>query len=208
MQSDTIIGIVGAVVLVGVMVGVFAYEFNNDPDTGATPEEEQQRQMAAFTDAYPDYAAEEDIDGDGVPNYMDDDIDGDGTSNQNDTATETTMEISGSAAAGPTGNTDSVHSFEVASGATGYHAEITYSTLGTPADNTLQTLEIDVTGPDGFTGSAGSCTGGGGSFTCTSSWQDLMPAGTYTLTVSHNGVAGQVPMGQSLSFTGEVVVHY
>ncbi len=86
MQSDTVIGIVGAVVLVAVMIGVFAYEYNNAPeDVGNTPDPTTPAgQMALFAAAYPELNATDDIDLDGTPNYMDDDIDGDGMNNTAD----------------------------------------------------------------------------------------------------------------------------
>ncbi len=37
--SDTVVGIVGSVVLVAVMVGVFVYEYNNAPEPEETPDD-------------------------------------------------------------------------------------------------------------------------------------------------------------------------
>lgn len=80
--TDTIVGIVGAVVLVGVMAGVFVYEYNNQPagtDGGDGGD-------GSLGGAFSHLADDEDIDGDGIPNGEDPDVDGDGVENGNDTA--------------------------------------------------------------------------------------------------------------------------
>lgn len=74
--TDTIVGIVGAVVLVGVMAGVFIYEYNQPDDP--TPIDEGPDEPTGFAADYPTLAAAEDMDGDGVPNEEDPDMDGDG----------------------------------------------------------------------------------------------------------------------------------
>lgn len=101
MQSDTVIGIVGAVVLVAVMIGVFAYEYNNAPeaDNGLPDPSTPAGQQALFAAAYPTLNATDDIDGDGLANFEDDDIDGDGTDNGNDTTVEVVFDLSHSAPA-------------------------------------------------------------------------------------------------------------
>lgn len=87
-HSDTIIGIVGAVVLVAVMVGVFVYEYNNVETDGGD-----------FAARFPGLDPDGDLDGDGITNAMDDDIDGDGTPNADDATT--TRAFSDSGALGP-----------------------------------------------------------------------------------------------------------
>jgi len=73
--TDTLVGIAGAVLLAGIMVSVFAYEYNNAPDDAVDPDN-QDSKTAIFKAAYPTLNATEDIDQDGVPNYDDSDIDG------------------------------------------------------------------------------------------------------------------------------------
>ena len=81
MHRDTVVGIVGAVVLVAVMVAVFWYEYTQVPDGEEDPDT---RAGSAFAARYPSLAPSEDMDGDGVPNVADDDMDGDGVNNTSD----------------------------------------------------------------------------------------------------------------------------
>lgn len=80
MKTDTIIGIVGSILLVGVMVGVFIYEYN----TVEEQNEDQLRRDIFAQGSFSHLDANEDIDGDEIPNYLDDDLDGDGISNNMD----------------------------------------------------------------------------------------------------------------------------
>ncbi len=77
MQSDTVIGIVGAVVLVAVMVGVFAYEYNNVEEPTGDDRTEQEQRMDRFNSTYPALDPFGNIDDDDLLNWEDDDIDGD-----------------------------------------------------------------------------------------------------------------------------------
>jgi len=94
--TDTVVGIIGAIVLVGVMAGVFVYEYNqSEPpvDDGDTP--------PTFQETYPFLNATEDIDGDGTRNDNDTDLDGDGILNADDEAVNTTFAMTGSLGADP-----------------------------------------------------------------------------------------------------------
>jgi hypothetical protein len=73
--TDTVVGIVGAVLLAGIMVSVFVYEYNNAPDNVV---DREQALIDAFRAAHPLLDPLEDIDGDGIPNYEDPDMDGNG----------------------------------------------------------------------------------------------------------------------------------
>lgn len=75
--TDTVVGIVGAVLLAGVMVAVFVYEYNNPPAATGDGDLEAARH-AAFAANHPLLNATEDLDHDGLPNYEDADMDGDG----------------------------------------------------------------------------------------------------------------------------------
>lgn len=74
--KDTFIGIIGALLLVGVMVGVFVYEYDNVEDPGPEPD--------GFGVRYPYLDPDEDIDRDGLINSEDDDLDGDNVTNEED----------------------------------------------------------------------------------------------------------------------------
>lgn len=130
MQSDTVIGIVGAVVLVAVMVGVFAYEYNNTPDIDTDDDDSDAAKMAAFNETYGLLAATEDLDADGVPNYLDMDMDGDGINNTEDETIAVTFYFNGTAAANtnPAGNGPaSSFEFFVGTGATHTHITLMYT---------------------------------------------------------------------------------
>lgn len=92
MKSDTLIGIIGSILLIGIMVGVFAYEYNNVDDV----DQDEIRKEAFNKGQYGHLHAEGDLDGDGVPNFKDADLDGDGTSNGDDATLERIFEFSDS----------------------------------------------------------------------------------------------------------------
>src|SRR5688572_20840856 len=90
--TDTVVGIVGAVLLVAVMAGVFAYEYNNPVED--VPDDSSQR--SHFEEDYVGLSAGDDLDGDGTANYLDDDIDGDGSPNDGDDMLNVLVPVSGS----------------------------------------------------------------------------------------------------------------
>jgi hypothetical protein len=80
MKSDTFIGIIGSILLVGIIIGVFVYEYNSVEELTA---EELQKQSFARSE-YSHLEAEGNIDGDEFLNFEDDDLDGDGVPNASD----------------------------------------------------------------------------------------------------------------------------
>ena len=76
-STDTVVGIVGAVLLAGIMVGVFVYEYNNPAVPGPLLPTEEGK-MAAFRSVYKGLNATEDLDGDNLANYNDTDMDDNG----------------------------------------------------------------------------------------------------------------------------------
>src|SRR5688572_28436495 len=113
--TDTVVGIVGAVLLVAVMAGVFAYEYNN-PVAAEDPGSEG-GMRAAFASAYPGMSADDDVDEDGQANNADDDLDGDGTPNAADSDVSVHSEAGAvlGPAAGPS-NPSFSHTFVVGNG--------------------------------------------------------------------------------------------
>lgn len=125
--TDTVVGVVGALVLIAVMVGVFAYEYNQadeDPD-GA-----DDGRLSDFEQRFGFLAPQEDIDGDGVANVDDDDLDGDGTNNTDDA--DVVVETSMTGMIGPVGEVRLVLGFEVGTGNRGIVAEAIYSIVAPP----------------------------------------------------------------------------
>lgn len=198
--TDTIVGIVGAVLLVAVMAGVFVYEYNNPV---APPDSEEGRQQAFMRD-YPALSPQDDIDGDGVPNYMDDDIDGDGTPNEADRDVSTHREMSG--ALGPQVGTVVVPSltmpFYVGNGSVHIVGTVTASAQ---APNPLFSGNwvVELLRPDGTVAdNQASAPGGGGTFTVETSEGDEIPAGTWSIRVTQNqaGAGGSVHIAADVHY--------
>lgn len=120
MKSDTLIGIIGSVLLVGIIIGVFVYEYNN-------VEEQSAEEMALEAFARSDYShmeARGDIDGDGTPNFQDTDMDGDGVHDTVDAEIAVTFNLTndfGPALAGEIGS----HQAEAFQGASAIDVQIT-----------------------------------------------------------------------------------
>ncbi len=201
--TDTVVGIVGAVVLVAVMAGVFVYEYNNE-DAGASELQEQEH----FEEDFLGLDASQDMDGDGVPNYQDDDIDGDGIANASDDSLSTVFAVSGSVGqATPTSQgTPYTQSFAVQNGSEHLQGSVSYQrTSGTVASPSLQAT---ITGPDGFSAQATSTTSGN-TVTMTFDVSEEMPAGEYTLTISNVALAGPLSVSPgATSVTGNLELHY
>src|SRR5688572_1405226 len=140
--TDTVVGIVGAVLLVAVMAGVFVYEYNNPAEAeDLTPE----GRMAAFEGQYEGMSATDDVDGDDTPNYEDDDLDGDGTPNANDTATATAFSMNGQL--GPAGTAVSMPIY-AGNGTVHIMATVT-AALAVPNPLVSGNLIIQLVNPDG-----------------------------------------------------------
>ncbi len=68
--TDTVVGIVGAALLLAVMVGVFVYEYNNAP-ASASPDAQK---LADFGSKHPAMDPMGDVDQDGILNYNETDL--------------------------------------------------------------------------------------------------------------------------------------
>lgn len=204
MQSDTVIGIVGAVVLVAVMVGVFAYEYNNAPDTDIDDGPDLSTdagKMAFFNDTYAGLDAREDLDGDGTANYLDEDIDGDGTLNAADNTTcvcDQTFTGSVGATSGADAPENNENTFFLGRGHKGGELTVTWSVTTNPVTNApVDDLSVSISGIP-CTKAAG---GDGQIATC-----DLNGAepGDYTVVVTHSNPAAL----QAKSFSGAYSIFY
>jgi hypothetical protein len=193
--TDTVVGIVGAVLLVAVMAGVFAYEYNNP----AEPEDlSPEGRMASFEEDYEGMSAGDDIDSDGTPNYLDHDIDGDGTNNENDTTVTTTHEMSG--AAGPTAQLSLA--FYAGNGTVHITATVTVA-LQVPNPLVSGNVIVELLRPDGSVAdNQASTPGGSGTFTVETQEGDEIPAGEWRVVVRPNQVG--VPITAEI----DAEVHY
>lgn len=192
MQTDTLIGIVGAAVLVAVMVGVFAYEYNNTPEddgNGGGGDGDDPARMEAFREAYPTLNATEDIDEDGVPNWQEDNL-----------TLHVVKDIDGAVAArsSPTENpSDTSNTFRVYTGFTSGTVTVTWDTTAAPGTGTVvDNLSVSISG-------LGACSNGDGTATCDLAGAE--PGEEYTITVQH---AGPPAGAQPKSFEGTVELHY
>jgi|ERR1041385_1931135 hypothetical protein len=199
--TDTVVGIVGAVLLVAVMAGVFAYEYNNPAPADATSD---QGQKDSFAHKYAALNATDDIDGDGIPNYKDADMDGDGVSNANDTAVGVAIKVAGTIPTGPTapGSPAAAGStpFNAGTGVVHVLAFVNYTASPLPVQQySLQASLLDSAGKSVASGTA---TTTGGRTTIKIDTSDVM-AGAYKLVVS---MTGADPQGGT--YDGVIQVHY
>lgn len=193
--TDTVVGIVGAVLLVAVMGGVFVYEYNNPAEAEDTSDAGLR---ADFEEHYQGMSAGDDIDDDGVANYMDDDVDGDGASNENDTTVATMHEMTGA-----TGAQNSISMpFYVGNGSV--HVTATVVT-NLQAGNPLVSgnVIVELVRPDGTVADNQASTPGGSStFTVETQEGDEVPTGEWSVVVRPN----QVGLPGTAQITAEV--HY
>jgi hypothetical protein len=199
--SDTLVGIVGAVVLVAVMAGVFVYEYNN-PTTNGSGDMSDKHHL--FMDTHPALNATDDIDQDGIPNVDDDDLDGDGIPNGNDTDVVRKVPTPGNRPQVAPGSTDAgaVFPLYVGEGAVRIEGTLTYNTTTpspAPAD---KVLSVVVRNAEGQTVAAGTATRSGTTVTVLYATKDAVPAGNYTIVVSLNAPA------TATAFNGAAFVHY
>ena len=201
--TDTVVGIVGAVLLVAVMAGVFAYEYNN-PATADTMSDAGQKN--AFASHYAGLNATDDIDGDGIPNYKDTDIDGDGVANANDTSVGVAIKVSGAVpmTASPMSTQLAAQAFTAGTGVEHILAFVNY-TVPTPsplpAAYSLQASLVDGSGQTVKNGIA-TTSGSSVSIKIDSEGADLV-AGKYELRISMSGANPQAG-----SYSGVILVHY
>ena len=200
--TDTVVGIVGAVVLVAVMAGVFVYEYNN-AEGGPMAIEEQQKH---FEEDYPGLVATQDIDGDGIQNFNDTDLDGDGVDNAEDDSLAVNVPVSGTVAQA-TGQAGAPYTqtFTVSNGTEHLGGTITYTrqsgSVPTPS------LQATLTGPGGFTHNAVPTTNGN-TVTMTFDVMEELAPGEYTLTVRHAPSAGPLTVSQAAPIMGNLEIHY
>lgn len=201
--TDTVVGIVGAVVLVAVMAGVFVYEYNNT-EGGASSIEEMQEH---FEEDYAGLSATQDIDGDGIQNFNDTDLDGDGVNNTEDTEITQTIPVSANVAApSPTGSAPYTQSFTVGNGTEHFQGTLTYTrTNGAVA---VPNVQATLSGPSGSSTVTATSTTSGNTVTLTFNVEEPLEPGQYTLTLTNTAPAGPIPVGQPATVTGTLEVHY
>jgi hypothetical protein len=193
--TDTVVGIVGAVLLVAVMAGVFVYEYNNPAEA---EDLSPSGQMASFEEHYEGMSAGDDIDQDGTPNYMDTDLDGDGTENGNDTDVTTTSSMSNGAA----GMATTTMPFYVGNGSVHVTATVTTS-FAVPNPLVTGNFIIELVRPDNSVAdNQASSPGGSGTFTVETQEGDEIMPGEWKVVVRPN----QVGVPASAQITSEV--HY
>ena len=185
--TDTVVGIVGAVLLVAVMAGVFVYEYNNPVESADPNSEEGMR--AAFLESNPGLSPGDDIDGDGQANFEDEDLDGDGTPNAADADVSVHSEMSGALgpSAGPATNELSL-GLIVGNGSV--HVTATVTTSAQVANPLFSgNFVIQLLRPDGTVADdQASQPGGTNTFTVETQEGDDIPTGTWTVRVTQNQV--------------------
>jgi hypothetical protein len=197
--TDTVVGIVGAVALVAVMVGVFVYEYNNEPETADGVTMTDQENRTHFEADWAGLNATDDLDNDGQANYMDSDLDGDGVDNTNDTEEVAyTQDLSGSVGA-QGGSAVVTIPVEVATGA--HEIVVTITTTG--QSGLPHMARLTLVNPDGE-----SQPGETGSGSLTVSAEATEP-GTWSVRVEQQqGVPMGGGAGTPFTFTGTAQVHY
>lgn len=199
--TDTVVGIVGAVVLVAVMAGVFVYEYNNAPEGADSPEEMREH----FEEDYEGLAALQDMDEDGTPNWNDTDIDGDGVNNTDDTMLSRVFTVDVDIGA-PTGAaTTETFQFQVVNGSESLSGSVSYTRA---AGGQVPVVSATLTGPSGFESRTLNFVASGNTYTADVNVEEPLPAGQYTITFTNQGPGGLVPVGQAASVTGNLEVHY
>ena len=197
--TDTVVGIVGAVLLVAVMAGVFVYEYNNPASAESGADAEQ----AHFEEDWPGLSASDDLDGDGEANYQDEDIDGDGTSNVDDDMLAVEVPVSGNIGQSSPASPSSpfAKDFTVGNGTEHLGGTITYTRTGAAALG-LPTFAARIVDESGDTVANAQSTTSGNTVTLTFDVDEALAAGTYTVEVTQPGP------GPGGSFSGALEVHY
>ena len=196
--TDTVVGIVGAVLLASVMVGVFVYEYNNAP---AMSPDGPAAAQAAFTDKHPNLNATGDLDGDKKLNFEDDDLDGDGKNNTIDTDTSySPPAFSGSVPQSTTASTQHTTTVKVEQGLEMLTVTVTFSTVTPPPIPSQISLTLTILDASGATvGEPASSSSG--SVTVSVDGAEL-PPGTYTIRVSQGNPR------PSVDYDGQSVLNY
>lgn len=195
--TDTVVGIVGAVVLVAVMAGVFVYEYNNVPEDTQSLDGEQSH----FEADYPGLSASDDLDGDGTLNYLDDDLDGDGTSNAEDDMLAVSVDVAGNLGQNTGMQAPFQKSFVIANGSEQIGGMLSYTRTGSAALG-LPTFAARIVDASGQSVATATSTTSGNTVTLTFDIDEPMEAGTYNVEVS------QPQPGPGGAFAGMLEVHY
>lgn len=185
--ADTVVGIVGALVLVGAMVGVFIYEYNNVEE--ADPQ------------VLPGIDEDGDLDGDGVPNGEDTDIDGDGVPDDRDD--EIAVQGSASGQLGPTvaGTVEPSFTVEILAqpGATYLNATVVYEVAAPDPAPRLPSFQVLLLDAEGETVATGAPTQEGTTVTSFLELEGEIPrdGATYTLRIeeAQGGPGGSFDVG-------------
>ena len=209
MKTDTVVGIAGAVILVVAMIGIFAYEANNEPTTtpGGDGDEPKLAERFLALGILPG----EDLDNDGENNTIDADIDGDGLNNTADDEVSFVVDASGTLAAATTGASTATAPFAVGHGAKHWVVTLSYETTtpsvpGLPVP-VVPNIALSVTGGENaqtcqtsYSGSTATCLievqapAEFGAFAAQLSMTNPSPETAYTLSIEvHYGNAGAAP---------------
>lgn len=196
-STDTVVGVVGAVVLAGIMIGVFVYESNNvsaGPDAVATFDS---RYAAVGITPFGD------LDGDGTSNLNDTDMDGDGLDNDVDVHIAVTYTFTGSLAQ-TTGSASADFQFVTEIGAKDVQAYLNYTTLlpaPAPRAPNLAATIVDADGQAVATCAQTTQAAGSTAASCAFGSQDIA-VGAYTATVE------TTTAGPAQSFELTIIVNY
>lgn len=199
--TDTVVGIVGAVVLVAVMAGVFVYEYNNAPEDADSQEQMQEH----FEEDYEGLVAMQDMDEDGTPNWNDTDIDGDGVNNTDDDMLSRTFTVNTNVAAPTGGPTTATYDFQVVNGSESLSGSLSYTRA---AGGQVPVVSATLSGPAGFEQRTLNFVASGNTYTAQVAVEEPLPAGAYTIRFTNQGPGGLVPVGQAATVTGNLEVHY
>ncbi len=194
--TDTVVGIVGSVILVAVMAGVFVYEYNNTEEGGSDA------RLVDFQEAYPALVPNQDLDGDGTQNYLDDDLDGDGVNNTDDAEIQFVEPFSGSLGpASPASSPAFTYALNLSAGNHQIVAFVNYTALFPAPAPLVPAFQVALLDANGETVATGVSTASGTTVTVRLE-AEAQVQGAYTLGI-RQGAAG--PGG---AFSGIVLVHY
>lgn len=197
--TDTVVGIVGAVLLVAVMAGVFVYEYNNPVEETSADAEAR----AHFEEDWPGISAGDDLDGDGTANYMDSDMDGDDTPDVDDDMLAVLVPVSGGIGSSTPLSPSAPYmaEFTVGNGSEHLGGMITYTRTGAAALG-VPTFAARIVDADGETVAQATSTTTGNTVTMMFDVAEPLPAGDYAVEVTQPNAG---PGGQ---FAGTLEVHY
>lgn len=200
--SDTVVGVVGAVLLAVVMIGVFVYEYNNTPGADAGGGHGTTDAIAHFREHYPALNATADLDGDGKANYLDADLDQDGIDNLNDTAVAFTVPFSGSLQPGAA-SASADHAFKVQQGMAALQVDLFYNSTAPQPVPANPAIAFTVTGPE----DAGSSVrpnpaSGSTAYHASLAAERGLEPGDYTVHVTATGPSPSTP------YVGRIIVSY